>query len=62
MDEGVLLMIRSLRRFLDEDEGATMLEYGLMVALIAVVSIAAVGALGGSVQDLFELVYQTVNG
>ncbi len=55
-------MIRSICCFLKEDEGATMLEYGLKVALIAVVSIVAVGALGGSVQELFELVHQTVNG
>ena len=33
------------------EEGATMVEYGLMVALIAVVCIAAVTALGVGVRD-----------
>ncbi|MFN8856427.1 MAG: Flp family type IVb pilin, partial [Planctomycetaceae bacterium] len=35
------------------EEGATMVEYGLMVALIAVVAVAAVGTLGGSVSSVF---------
>ncbi len=36
-----------------KDEGATMVEYGLMVALIAIVALLAVTALGGSVRDIF---------
>jgi len=35
------------------DDGATMVEYGLMVALIAIVALLAVSALGGSVRDVF---------
>ena len=35
------------------DDGATMVEYGLMVALIAIVALLAVSALGGSVKDVF---------
>ncbi|MFM7058078.1 MAG: Flp family type IVb pilin [Planctomycetota bacterium] len=31
-----------------------MVEYGLMVALIAVVAVAAVGTLGGRVSDTFS--------
>jgi pilus assembly protein Flp/PilA len=34
------------RKFLRQDEGATMVEYALLVALIAVVVIAAVQLLG----------------
>ena len=40
-------------RFVREEEGATMVEYGLMVALIAVVCIAAVTLLGTSLSGLF---------
>ena len=40
----------SLRR---RDEGATMVEYGLMVALIAVVAAVTVTILGGGLQGLF---------
>lgn len=36
-----------------EDDGATAVEYGLMVALIAVVIIVAVTALGGTLNDIF---------
>lgn len=36
------------------DEGATMVEYGIMVAAIAVVVGAAAFALGGEITTLFE--------
>ncbi|MDQ0075009.1 Flp family type IVb pilin [Arthrobacter oryzae] len=44
------IMIR-LRR---EEAGATAVEYGIMVALIAVVIIVAVSTLGGTLTDLFN--------
>ena len=37
-----------------KDRGATAVEYGLMVGLIAVVIIVAVTALGGELKTLFE--------
>ena len=46
-------LIRSLRSFCGEESGATMVEYGLMVALIAAACIAAVTALGGAVGGQF---------
>ncbi len=36
------------------DKGATMVEYGLMVGLIAVVCITAVALLGDQINALFE--------
>ena len=45
--------IAAARRFLTRVVGATMVEYGLMVALIAVVAVAAVGTLGGTVKSVF---------
>jgi len=47
------LYIRT-RMWLDSDEGATAVEYGLMVAGIAIVIIVAVWALGGNLETLFE--------
>ncbi len=38
---------------LRRDDGATMVEYGLMVALIAIVALLAVTALGISVKTIF---------
>ena len=39
---------------LRDDRGATAVEYGLMVALIAIVIIAAVTLLGGNLKSLFN--------
>jgi pilus assembly protein Flp/PilA len=39
-----------------DDRGATAVEYGLMVALIALVIIAGVTAFGSSVNGLFNLI------
>ncbi|MFF1828830.1 Flp family type IVb pilin [Paenarthrobacter sp. NPDC058040] len=40
-------------RFTKEEKGATMVEYGLMVSLIAVVVIAALLILGPAIANLF---------
>ncbi|GAB4099298.1 Flp family type IVb pilin [Sinomonas halotolerans] len=40
-------------RVLSGEKGATAVEYGIMVALIAVVIIVAVTALGGQLNTLF---------
>ena len=48
-----LQLNRKLAGLLD-DRGATAVEYGLMVALIAVVIIIAVAALGSSISDIFN--------
>ena len=39
-----------------DEDGATMVEYGIMVALIAVVSIAMVGLIGGQLLVAFTAV------
>ena len=41
-------------RFATREEGATAVEYGLMVALIAIVIIAAVVLLGNNLSGLFN--------
>jgi pilus assembly protein Flp/PilA len=46
-------MLNLIKRFVREEEGATMVEYGLMVALIALVCIVAVGLLGTNLSGLF---------
>jgi len=40
-------------RLRNEEKGATAVEYGIMVALIAVVIIVAVSTLGGQLQTMF---------
>ncbi|HYG27897.1 MAG TPA: Flp family type IVb pilin [Caulobacteraceae bacterium] len=49
-------MSKFVTRFLKDESGATAIEYGLIVALIAVVIIAAVTAIGGTLEDTFNSV------
>jgi pilus assembly protein Flp/PilA len=43
-----------VRRLKNDEDGATMVEYGLLVALIAMVALAGVSALGINLQTLFS--------
>ena len=45
-----------------EEKGATAVEYGLMVGLIAVVIIGVVTTLGGQLQGLFQRVVTALGG
>ena len=40
-------------RFVKNDEGAALIEYGMLVGLIAVLCVAAVTTLGGTIQGYF---------
>jgi len=52
--------MKKLMAFLKDEEGATAVEYGIMVALIAAVIIAAVQILGTNTRDTFQYVADTV--
>jgi len=54
--------MEKIKRFLQEEEGATMVEYGLMVALIAVVVMVTVGPLGTAIRDMFGDVTDGITG
>lgn len=43
-----------LKKFLTEDEGQDMVEYGLLAAFIAVVAITAIQALGNQIATVFQ--------
>lgn len=53
------LAARALRA---DDRGVTSVEYGIMVALIAIVIIGAVTAIGLNLQGLFTTVANTLKG
>ena len=40
--------------FVRKDEGQDLLEYALLVALIAIVCIVGVGVAGGNINDMFN--------
>ncbi len=44
----------SLQRFLNDESGATAIEYGLIAALVAVAIITAVTTLGERITDTFD--------
>jgi len=45
-----------------DERGATAVEYGLMVALIAVVIIGAVTTLGGNLKSMFTTIAGSIHG
>jgi pilus assembly protein Flp/PilA len=48
-------------RFIREEEGASMVEYALLVALIAIIAIVAVSFVGTQVSDKFDEVGQSLS-
>jgi pilus assembly protein Flp/PilA len=50
----------SLKSFIRDEEGATMVEYGLLVALIAMVALVGVTTLGTNLQSLYNTVAGSV--
>jgi pilus assembly protein Flp/PilA len=57
-----MTLLKSLRKFAASENGATMVEYGLIVGLLSLVVIAAVTASGDSLKVLFETVSTSLSG
>ena len=55
-------MSRFVTRFLNDQSGATAIEYGLIAALIAVVIIGAVTSAGGAINTTFGKVATALGG
>jgi pilus assembly protein Flp/PilA len=53
-------MLKTLKSMIRDEEGATMVEYGLMVALVAMVALLAVTTLGKNLSTLFSTVATSV--
>lgn len=49
-------LLTQAKRFMRDEDGATMVEYALMLALIAVVCIVAVTAIGTGANGMFTSV------
>jgi pilus assembly protein Flp/PilA len=52
----------TLRSLLANEDGATLVEYSLVVALISVACVVAITYLGGKVKSLFSTVGNSVHG
>jgi pilus assembly protein Flp/PilA len=57
-----MTMTKFISKFMSDESGATAIEYGLIAALIAVVIISAVTALGGSIAGAFQDVSDAIGG
>jgi pilus assembly protein Flp/PilA len=55
-------MTKFVSRFMQDESGATAIEYGLIAALIAVVIITAVTALGSTIKTKFNEVVTGMGG
>jgi pilus assembly protein Flp/PilA len=52
--------VASARKFIKSEDAPTMVEYGLLIALIAIVVAAAAKVLGSNVSSLFNTVAGSV--
>lgn len=46
-------LLHSIKRFVREEDGVTMVEYGLIASLIAIVCIVAITAVGTNLNTVF---------
>ncbi|HZM35964.1 MAG TPA: Flp family type IVb pilin [Burkholderiales bacterium] len=55
-------LVLGIKRFLKDEEGATMVEYGLLAALISIVCIAVITVLGQNLEIAFREVCNAISG
>jgi pilus assembly protein Flp/PilA len=53
--------MRTLQRFLNDETGATAIEYGLIAALVSVALITILGTLGTSLEDTFTRISEDLD-
>lgn len=54
-------LITGIKRFFREEEGASAVEYGILVALIAVAIVATVFLVGQKLEEVFNKVQRCLN-
>jgi pilus assembly protein Flp/PilA len=55
-------MRKLISRFRREEEGAALVEYGMLVGLIAVICVGAVTLLGNEVNNVFSAIASALSG
>ena len=55
-------MVNHVMNFVNDEEGATAIEYGLLAALIAAVIIVSVQALGNTLDATFSSIDTAISG
>ena len=55
-------MRKLVTRFMKNEQGAALVEYGMLVGLIAVACVGAVGTLGATISGYFDTINATDGG
>ena len=55
-------MKEAIKRFWNDEEGATAIEYGLIAGLISVAIVAVLASLGGELEDTFDKILNALKG
>ena len=55
-------MTKLLRRLVSEEEGQGMVEYALIIGLVAIVLIAVIGTMTGGISAVFDRIRATLVG
>ena len=55
-------MLKKIQTFLRDEEGATAVEYGLILGIIALVIITAFGGASGALSSIFTQVVAALKG
>ncbi|HWE47620.1 MAG TPA: Flp family type IVb pilin [Caulobacteraceae bacterium] len=55
-------MSKVFRRFAKDEDGATAIEYGLIVALIFLVALSAITSFGTSMNTMYGVISSTIGG
>ena len=51
-----MINISHIRKFIEDEDGATMVEYVIMVGLVAIAALTAITAFGSTLQDSFGMI------
>jgi Flp pilus assembly pilin Flp len=55
-------MLQKLRNLVRRDDGASMVEYTILLGLVLAVTVAVMGAIGGNAKEIFGLVNDGLAG
>ncbi len=54
--------MKKIMKFLKDEEGQALSEYGLILGLIALVAIVAISAFGSAIKDVFNNLVNSIKG
>lgn len=55
-------MINQIKKFIKEEEGQGMTEYGLILGLVAIAAVVALTTMGDTLKEKFEIIIEKLKG